>query len=259
MSRRKFIFKGGGKELVLPVTPDSYQVEKGINVEVVNIHQLGDAILAGYGTLATIKVSCVFPASRYPFSDSSDPDGYIGRLEKWVKKRQKLRFVVGGTGVNIPAVIQSVSYGERDGTNDVYADIILREYRQLKAVKVADTGANSGRSEPESTGKQLPPLYGQGRGLPVRNRPEVPRGRVLPDGAEAGRLQLREPGPQHPLCWRDRQLPADAVRGCPGEYPNHGHEGDLRRDRPRAVGAVVGGLPTGGAVAGLFRRGLPGG
>ena len=36
MSRRKFIFKGGGKELVLPVTPDSYQVEKGINVEVVN-------------------------------------------------------------------------------------------------------------------------------------------------------------------------------------------------------------------------------
>lgn len=157
MSRRKFIFKGGGKELVLPVTPDSYQVEKGINVEVVNIHQLGDAILAGYGTLATIKISCVFPASRYPFSDGSDPDGYVGRLEKWVKKRQKLRFVVGGTGVNIPAVIQSVSYGERDGTNDVYADIILREYRQLQAVKVADTGANSGRSEPESTGKQLPP------------------------------------------------------------------------------------------------------
>ena len=157
MSRRKFIFKGGGKELVLPVTPDSYQVEKGINVEVVNIHQLGDAILAGYGTLATIKVSCIFPASRYPVSDGSDPNRYVGQLEKWVKKRQKLRFVVGGTGVNIPAIIQSVSYGERDGTNDVYADIILREYRQLKAVKVADTGANSGRPEPESTGRQLPP------------------------------------------------------------------------------------------------------
>lgn len=157
MPRRKFIFKGGGKELVLPVTPKSYQVEKGINVEVVNIHQLGDAVLAGYGTLATIKISCVFPSSRYPFSDSSDPDRYIGQLEKWVKKRQKLRFVVGGTGVNVPVLIQSVSYGERDGTNDVYAEIILREYRQLQAVKVANTGANSGRPEPESKGDALAP------------------------------------------------------------------------------------------------------
>ena len=195
MSRRKFIFKGGGKELVLPVTPDSYQVEKGINVEVVNIHQLGDAILAGYGTLATIKVSCIFPASRYPFSDSSDPDVYIGQLEKWVKKRQKLRFVVGGTGVNIPALLQSVSYGERDGTNDVYADIILREYRQLQAVKVADTGANSGRSEPESAGRQLPP---------IRSRPGTACAQSLGSSSGTG-----------PTRWRRSWPPTTSGAGTP--------------------------------------------
>lgn len=133
--------------MVLPVTPDGYRVEKGINIEVVNIHELGDAILTGYGTLATIKISCMFPANDYPFSRDDDPDSYIAQFEKWVQKKTKLRFVVGNTGVNVPVVIQSFTYGEQDGTNDVYADIILREYRTLKAVKMANTAASKPREQ----------------------------------------------------------------------------------------------------------------
>ena len=146
MAKRKFIFKGGPKELTLPVTPESYQVEKGNNIEVVNIHELGDAILVGYGTLATVKISCIFPARSYPFARDDDPDEYIEQFEKWIKKKSKLRFVVSGTGVNVPVVVQSFSYGERDGTNDIYADIILREYKALGAVKVANTAASKPRA-----------------------------------------------------------------------------------------------------------------
>lgn len=136
MASRKFIFRGGSRELALPVTPQSYRVEKGINIEVVNIHELGDAVMTGYGTLATIKIACMFPANDYRFSRSDDPDRYIRQFTKWVQKKTKLRFIVGSTGVNVPVVIQSFSYGEQDGTNDVYADILLREYRTLKAVRV---------------------------------------------------------------------------------------------------------------------------
>lgn len=145
MSKRKFIFRGGATELTLPVTPESYRVETGVNIETVNIHTLGDVILTGYGTLAAIKIACMLPENDYPFSRSSSPDRYIKQLEAWVKKKTRLRFVIGGTGVNLPVVIESISYGEQDGTNDVYADVMLREYRALKAVKLSPPTANKPR------------------------------------------------------------------------------------------------------------------
>lgn len=165
MAKRKFIFRGGGRELVLPVTPDSYQVESGINVETINIHQLGDVNVAGFGSLATIKISCMFPSTRYPFAAASGTVSYINQFQKWVRERAKLRFIVSGTKVNIPVLLQNFSYGERDGTNDVYADIVLREYKALKAVKTANAPAANASREPaaktaESSVEQYTIQYG---------------------------------------------------------------------------------------------------
>lgn len=161
MAKRKFIFRdlsgSGIPELSLPVTPDRYQVEKGVNVEVVNIHALGDAIVMGYGTLATININCLLPRRSYRFSASSNAQTYIQRFEQWVEEKTELRFIVSGTNVNIPVRLQSISYGEQDGTNDIYADIILREYRNLQAVQVKESTAESkGRAAPETPPKSKP-------------------------------------------------------------------------------------------------------
>lgn len=151
MAARNFILCDDDGEMVLPVTPDSYRVSAGVNVEVVNIHQLGDAIVAGYGTLATITISCLLPANSYKFSKSGSPEPYIKKLTAWEKGKARLRFIVSSTNVNVPVIIQEIAYGERDGTNDIYADIILREYRRLEAVKVAKTSDGT-RAEANKTG-----------------------------------------------------------------------------------------------------------
>lgn len=161
MAKRKFIFRdlsgSGLPELALPVTPDSYQVEKGVNVETINIHALGDAIVMGYGTLATISISCLLPRRSYRFSASSNAQTYIQRFEQWVEEKTELRFIISGTNVNIPVRVQSISYGERDGTNDLYADITLREYRNLQAVQVKETTTESkGRAAPETASSSKP-------------------------------------------------------------------------------------------------------
>lgn len=157
MARRKFIFRdlsgSASPELVLPVTPDRYQVETGVNVEVVNIHALGDAVVMGYGTLATININCMFPSRSYSFSTGGGAQSYIQRFEKWVREKTDLRFIVGGTGVNIPVRIQSFSYGERDGTNDIYADIILREYRSLKPARLSGSADSKARAAAEPSGE----------------------------------------------------------------------------------------------------------
>lgn len=54
----KICFNGS---LILPVTPDSFEVGAGIKIETVNIHALGDLRIAGYPILDNISISGFSP------------------------------------------------------------------------------------------------------------------------------------------------------------------------------------------------------
>lgn len=151
----KFIFKDTEKntELVLPVTPANFEVSHGINIETINIHTLGDVALPGYNTLASLKVDCMFPAKRYPFNQPEaefNPYNYIKKFEAWCDNRSVLRWIISETSVNFPVLISEITYGERDGSGDVYASIAMRQYRKLSAVQISKTG-NSPRSTEKAT------------------------------------------------------------------------------------------------------------
>ena len=152
---RKFIFKNPATntELVLPVTPDSFNVSHGIKIETINIHTLGDVNVAGYGTLCAFKIDCMFPTQSYPFVHNliyTDPYKYIQALESWCDARNVIRFIVSNTMVNVPVLIEDISYGEKDGTKDVYASISLRKYRTLTAA-TSNTGIQNNSRSTEST------------------------------------------------------------------------------------------------------------
>ncbi|MFZ7103364.1 MAG: LysM peptidoglycan-binding domain-containing protein [Peptococcaceae bacterium] len=142
--QRKFIFKDKNSEILLPVTPPSFTMTQGINIETINIHTLGDVNIAGYGTLANLKIDCLFPAQSYPFAlENQDPYVYVDYFIKWCDEREVLRFIVSDTSVNIAVLVESITYSEKDGTNDVYATIILREYRELSAVRAEKAGSGN--------------------------------------------------------------------------------------------------------------------
>ena len=147
----RFIFydPAARSELILPVTPPSFTTSFGTRIETINIHALGDAALAGYSTLSSPKIECLLPAHDYPFNQPSavlDPYYYIRRFEAWKNARTILRWIVSGTPVNISVKIENVSYGEQDGTRDVYATISLREFRTLAAVEIQSASASMART-----------------------------------------------------------------------------------------------------------------
>lgn len=145
---RKISFKDtqNNTELVLPVTPPSFEVSHGINIETVNIHMLGEVALAGYGTLPTFKIDCMLPARKYPFNQPEtvlNPYKYVTKIEEWCDNHTVLRFIVSDTMVNAPVLISEIIYGERDGTGDVYATISMHKYREVQTVQLSVTGNNS--------------------------------------------------------------------------------------------------------------------
>lgn len=155
----RFIFRviPTNEEIVLPVTPSGYTLSHGQRVETVNIHQAGDAVFSGYGALASVSIDCLFPAHPYVFTavsvgESPDPYAYVERFVRIIDQGYVMRFVVSGSTVNLLCLLEDISYGEMDGTGDVYATLTLREYRELAAPRVdagTDVGGRPADTDPD--------------------------------------------------------------------------------------------------------------
>ena len=133
-------------DVVMPVTPPSFTVSRGMGVETMQMNAVGELNLAGGDTLAAIKLELMFPNQYYPFV-TSDTEydwayGYVERFKGWIENKTVLHFVVSDTGIDLTVLVENISYGERDGSNDVYATVTLREYRQPLPVK-RDTGTQN--------------------------------------------------------------------------------------------------------------------
>lgn len=127
-----FIHAASGMAVTLPVTPKEYIWENGINIEKVTLDRLGDLNMAGHRTLYSGKIECLFPAHVYPFNEpgaSTNPFMYVEQFERWSQGRTVVRFLVTGTPLNAAVLIESIQYGENDGTNNVTAVINIRQYQ----------------------------------------------------------------------------------------------------------------------------------
>ena len=150
---RKVIFKNETKteEITLPITPESYQMQRGMKIETVNIHALGDVSLAGYTTLASITVEAVLPSRKRPEmvpGARANPQYYIDKFWECTTNRHKLRYIVSGTKSNLPVYLENLEYREDDGTNDIKVTLTLRERKELKKLRTTTVKKNKPRAAP---------------------------------------------------------------------------------------------------------------
>lgn len=132
-------------------------MEAGRAVETLDMAETGQISLPGLKSLFDQPVEGFFPARDYPFlapGAVADPWYYVGLLTQWSADAQVCRYIVSGTDINAPVLLGPLSYGEQDGSGDVYYTLPLKEYRYLDEVVVEETG-NSSRpveaaSEPET-------------------------------------------------------------------------------------------------------------
>lgn len=137
------------------MTPPKFEVSYGVKYEVINIQEVGDVALAGNKELNEIKIDCMFPSKSYPFNQPKtdiNPYNNTKKFEDWISKKTLLRFVISKTAVNRLVKVKKITYGEQDGSGDVYASIILQEIKSLKQVKkVLSTGNNARTAEKKIT------------------------------------------------------------------------------------------------------------
>lgn len=157
-----FLDETTGAELVMPVTPPGYGWSYGSLVETIALDQLGEINLRGGRKLAQKSLEFLLPAQLYPFCNPgtlANPWHYRDRLNKWSDSMTPVRYIVSGTPINVAVLIEDVDCQERDGTNDVYCSVTMREYQRPDAPVLPVAGATGGTPRPAESATATAKTY----------------------------------------------------------------------------------------------------
>ncbi|CAH0121052.1 hypothetical protein PAE9249_03578 [Paenibacillus sp. CECT 9249] len=151
----KLSFNNEAESLWLPVPPQSFEIQTGLNNTTVNIHELGEAVLIGKRRLKSVSLSSYFPIADdglYQYADFPPPAKCIETIERWRDSKRPIRLKITGESVkfNEAMTIENFNYSQRKGPQDVYFTLDLREYRFLQAKTVPGAGGQSPVSKASS-------------------------------------------------------------------------------------------------------------
>ncbi|WP_144445130.1 terminase [Clostridium massiliodielmoense] len=134
----QFWIKAGGEIFQLPVPPASFNVTGGTMNKIVNIMNFGELSIKGNRALRTWSFSSFFPKQQYNFLEFRvfDPYWYVDVLEKARTSKEVCRCVITGTKLNTQCTIEEFTWGEQDGSRDVYFNISFKEWRPLQGCEI---------------------------------------------------------------------------------------------------------------------------
>jgi LysM repeat protein len=150
-----------------PVTPSEVSCETSANISTESVNDLGNASLFSGVELRSIPINSFFPNRQYSFctySNVEPPYEFVSKIEKWQNEGKKLRYIVSDGYTNVPVMINSFSYREQDGTGDVYFDLSLIEYKEIKLNKTTSSSSNnSSNNSTDRTTENAPKPSGENK------------------------------------------------------------------------------------------------
>lgn len=152
----EFWIKSESEAIQLPVPPSDFEKVTGVNNSTTNIIGLGEINVLGKKKLATIPIKTFWPAQQYDFCDCDvtlKPYEFVEKIEKLMNENKTFQLIITGTTINMLCAIENFSYGENDGSGDVYFNLELKEYPLITLndnSKNTDLKARNSKSVPTS-------------------------------------------------------------------------------------------------------------
>ena len=134
------------KAIRLPVMPSEFERVIGANYETNNVIGLGDIATFGGNGLAQLSLSSFFPNHEYSFNAYSNvpkPYDMVSHFKEWKNKGVVVRVILTGTDINQEMYVTNFTYGEKDGTGDVYYSMDLLEYRPITIPTITENNSSN--------------------------------------------------------------------------------------------------------------------
>ena len=139
-------FKTKDKAIRLPVIPSEFERVIDAGYDANAIIGLGDVAVLTSNGLAQLSLSSFFPNNEYSFNEYSNvpkPYDMVRYFKEWKNKGTVVRVIFTGTDINQEMYVTNFSYGEKDGTGDVYYTMDLLEYRPIIVPTITENNSNN--------------------------------------------------------------------------------------------------------------------
>ena len=142
---------GKGERFTFPVNPEEVIISRQKGYDTANILSYGEFDFPQGDRIKEISFSSFFPKvydesfCKGGKSELPDPQVAMNKLNDFLVMKTPLRFVISEAGINVPVFVASHQTTFRGGEpGDVYFDITLRTWRELKVAKTAGSGTGGG-------------------------------------------------------------------------------------------------------------------
>lgn len=156
-----------GVEMLLPVTPEGYEINYGMEIETVRATNVGDVNICGRRKPQSIKIVGFFTVQDYDFRQAggvfpTHVMAYVNLIRSWITAKDIVRLIIAeqtGARVNERFYIEDLTIREKKEDNgDIPFSINLRQYTPLqeeqpKGKKVA-TNAKRADTPPKKPAAQ---------------------------------------------------------------------------------------------------------
>ncbi|MWV44584.1 LysM peptidoglycan-binding domain-containing protein [Paenibacillus sp. HJL G12] len=146
----QFRLKSGQEEFIFPVNPEEVTISRQKGFDTVNILSYGEFDFPQGDKVKEISFASFFPKVHdgaicsVPTADFHDPQVAMNTINRFLAQKTPLQFTISNTSVNVPVIIASHQSTFRGGEpGDVYFEITLRTWRELKAAKTASSSGKT--------------------------------------------------------------------------------------------------------------------
>lgn len=159
----EFWIKTESEAIQLPVPPSDFERATGLNNTTTNIVGLGEINVLGKRKLKTIQIKTFWPNQQYDFCDCDvtlKPYEFVEKIEELMESAKTFRLIITDTNINMLCNVENFSYGENDGTGDVYFTLDLKEYRLITVKETTSNKTSTNNTDlKERDSKATPSTY----------------------------------------------------------------------------------------------------
>lgn len=157
-----------GPNLHLPVNPGEVMIRREKQFDTINIINIGEIDFPTGEKVKEISFSSFFPKEYDPsycrYVNIPNPQEAMNQLTAWTVSKKPVRLIITDTIVNAMVTVATHYSMFRGGEpGDVYYDLVLRTWREIKvrtaaeAAAPVDTGGVANEPRPDT--KLVPPVY----------------------------------------------------------------------------------------------------
>lgn len=129
----EFSFNNREEVFTLPINPTQFELSHPQLNSTITLANIGEINFIGKRGLVTGNLSSFFPSRNSPFASRADyePMEYVHKILKWKDSGKPFRLIITGSDINLAMSIERFSHFQREGDEDVYYTVELKEYRFL--------------------------------------------------------------------------------------------------------------------------------